>query len=425
MRIQVRHHGLTGFLLKIMVFSLIAGVLSGGGLPVAAQEDDQTGGAVGDPPRIPITARFGLPISADVVYTVQPRETLDQIAAAFDVQLACLRETNELRPADILAINQELVISVACPAYDGVLTVTYPRADAPGRTGEDGTYVVRPNDTLDTIAQALDISVDALQIANDIPDGRTLGIGAVLTIPEDAPVYGVFPALTDETLEDRLAAAGDDAETYVVQPNDTLDTIAQELNVSTVDLLQSNGLVNGRGLRIGFTLVIPADAAPYGEFPALTDEVNAETRARTERGELTGEEYIIQPNDTLDTIAQAFNVSVVAIRQANEIDSIAEVVPGRLLIIPADAPVYGTYPAVGEAAGDQVADGAVYIIQPGDTLDHIAAQFNVDTLCLLERNGVLQPRLIQPGEAVGIPSDCPPYTGFDVVATTAPATLDN
>ncbi|MBC8098754.1 MAG: LysM peptidoglycan-binding domain-containing protein, partial [Armatimonadetes bacterium] len=60
------------------------------------------------PTIVPIAVLYTLPLSANITYTVQPRDTLDQIAAAFDVRLACLRETNGLRPADILVFGQPL-----------------------------------------------------------------------------------------------------------------------------------------------------------------------------------------------------------------------------------------------------------------------------------------------------------------------------
>jgi len=113
-------------------------------------------------------------------------------------------------------------------------------------------------------------------------------------------------------------------------------------------------------------------------------------------------------------------VSVVAIRLANGIDSVNDVRPGRLIVIPDDAPTYGFFPPIGESAGDEIAAGTEYVIQPGDTIDHIAAQFNVDTLCVIERNQVRNVRLIQPGQTIGIPNDCPAYSGYDVVPDTPP-----
>lgn len=298
------------------------------------------------PDRVSIAEMYQLPLTADVEYLVQPRDTLEQIAAAFDVRLDCIRETNELKTYDILQIGQKLVISIDCPAYDGAGDVIAPRLDSPGRTGEDGSYVVRPSDTLDTIGQTL--------------------------------------------------------------------------NVSVIELLQANDLREGRSLKAGDVLVIPEDAAPYGEYPVITNELNETTMAMIDNGELKGEQYVIQPNDTLDVIAQEFNVSVVAIRVANNINAAGDIVPGQLIVIPEGAPEYTLFPSLEAPAGTKIADGTQVVIQPGDTLDHIAAQYNVDTLCLIEANDIRTVRLIQPGQLIGIPSGCPAYSGFDVVPATPP-----
>jgi LysM repeat protein len=375
--------------------------------------------------RVPFEALYTLPLTSDVRYIVQPRDTLDQVAAAFDVQLACLFETNDLTGREIIQPGLELIISVECPAYDGVLRVVNVRTDAPGRTGEDGTYAVRPNDTLDTIAQALNVSIVSLQEANDIEDPNRVFAGDILVIPEDAPPYGVFPSLADDTLEERQTRGGDGSTTYVVQPNDTIDTIGQALDVSVEQLLLVNEIENPQNLQPGYTLVIPADAVAYGVFPAIDSDLNEQTEQRLARGELSGEQYVVQPNDTLDTIAQAYGVSVVAIREANEIDSALDLRPGRVLVIPADAPPYGIFPSLGQPAGAQLAPGREYVIQPGDTLDHIAAQFDVDTMCLLERNGIDESRVkfIRAGQTVGIPADCPEYTGYDFVPSVPPTPI--
>ncbi len=457
---------------------------------------DTTGGATPVPTP---TQTIPLPITADFSYVVRPRDTLDGIAALFDVRLECLRETNTLARSAILQPGDVLLVSVTCPAYDGVQVVEFPRADSPGRTGEDGTYVVQPNDTLDTIAQELDISLEALQAANGIEDGRQLLAGDVLTIPEDAPAYGVVPAL--RTLAPaatsgsgaRSAATAARGGEYVVQPNDTLDTIAQELDVSVQALEVANGITDPRALLPGDVLRIPEDAPPYGVVPALRTLAPAATaRPNTgSSGDVRGGQYVVQPNDTLDTIGQAldvsveslrlanniqdprdllpgdvlnipedapaygvfpaittptgpgtgsmggeqyvvqrgdtldtialdYNVSVVALRVANDIDSAMDLMPGTALIIPADAPAYGAFPSLNEAAGAVIAAGDQYVLQPGDTLDQVGAQFNVDTLCLIRENQIENTRTIRAGQIIGIPVGCPAYVGFAAVATGAP-----
>lgn len=371
--------------------------------------------------------QFNLPITTDVNYIVEPRDTLDAIGAMFDVRVACIREVNDLVPTDIIRPGDVLIISIECPAYDWGAPVAFPRLDSPGRTGTDGSYAVRPNDTLDTIGQALNVSVISLMDANGITEPRELAIGTILQIPADAPAYGVFPARqlagaqgsiatptgpVVTSLDEINAAEGGN---YVVQPGDTLDVIGQTLNVSVVAIQVENNVGYGRELTAGQVLVIPADAPAYGLFPALDTE-GLDSPANLPEGE----RYVVQPNDTLDTIGQQFNVSVVALRVANNINAAGDINPGRTIVIPEDAPVYGTFPSLDEPAGAVLAGGEVYIIQPGDTLDGIAASFDKDTLCIIEANEITNVRLIRAGQTIGIPPQCPAYVGYNTVPAATP-----
>lgn len=396
-----------------------------------------------DTPTQPATApggTFDLPITRDVIYVVQPRENLDGIGAFFDVSVQCLRDRNNLTRTSIIRAGDELLVSADCPPYDGVSFVAVRREAA--RRITDGRYFVMPGDTLDTIGRRFDISAEALRDFNNIDNSRSLRSGDVLLIPDDAPPYGTIPArrVVAEVMgvgtPDAAAPAGTlraqaaRGEQYIVQPGDTLDVIAQSFDVSLVSLQVANGIGGMRRFVLlpGDVLIIPADAPPYGVFPALT--TTAEQTATTAGGiggiarslrtqTADGERYVIQPGDTLDVIGQRFNVSVEALRLANDIRSARQVAPGLEIVIPADAPPYGVFPALDQPAGALVAPGTLYVIQPGDTVDGIGARFNRDTRCILEANQVRNPRAIRAGQTLGIPNDCPPYTGFDVVPASA------
>ena len=61
-------------------------------------------------------------------YTVQPRDTLDQIAAFYDVQTACLAQSNNLAKPSELKVGDVINIDLSCPRYDGFDVVINPRA---------------------------------------------------------------------------------------------------------------------------------------------------------------------------------------------------------------------------------------------------------------------------------------------------------
>jgi LysM repeat protein len=130
--------------------------------------------------------------------------------------------------------------------------------------------------------------------------------------------------------------------------------------------------------------------------------------------------YTIERGDTLDTIAQRYNISLDALLAANGLDIGQTIYPGDMLFIPSDAPVYGVAlldEASGGGGGD---DGTVFLVQRGDTLDLIAAWYDVDLACLIEFNNITAPPLLQAGQVVVIPFNCPPYAGL---STAVPGSL--
>lgn len=205
-------------------------------------------------------------VAADVIYIVVERDNLDRIGAFFDVRVGCIRETNNFRPGHILQPGDEVLISASCPAYDGADLVVNRRENAPGRDGSDGTYVVRPQDTLDQIGQRLNVSVQALKQANDIVFGRTLRAGQVIVIPDDAPPYGVFPPRETTGRAETAQVAG---QTHVVQPQETLDGIGALYNKSHYCIIEANQITNTRLIIPGTSLVIPADCGPYTGFDVV------------------------------------------------------------------------------------------------------------------------------------------------------------
>lgn len=205
-------------------------------------------------------------VAADVIYIVVERDNLDRIGAYFDVRVGCIRETNQFRAGHILHPGDEILISASCPAYDGADVVINRRENAPGRDGSDGTYVVRPNDTLDQIGQRLNISVEALKQSNDIRFGRSLRAGQVIVIPPNAPAYGIFPARETENRTETIPTG---AQIHVVQPQQTLDGIGALYNKNHYCIIEANQITNTRLVIPGTSLIIPADCGPYTGFDAI------------------------------------------------------------------------------------------------------------------------------------------------------------
>ncbi|MCC6896101.1 MAG: LysM peptidoglycan-binding domain-containing protein [Anaerolineae bacterium] len=230
-----------------------------------------------------VTAAF----AQDENYTVTTGDSLDKIGAIYDVQVACLAETNNIATGALLEPGQVVAISFDCPLYDGVDFVTTPRevntnvTEGLGQGGGGGaadvTYQVQRRDTLDTIGQTLNVSVVAIQVANELKAGAILQPGQQLIIPADAPAYGQFPALTTpddpDSDESALGQGGGGATdlsggdtTYVVQQNDTLDTIGALFDVQTACLASENNLADPAKIYPGQSIAVKVSCPRYDGF---------------------------------------------------------------------------------------------------------------------------------------------------------------
>ncbi len=241
----------------------------------------------------------------------------------------------------------------------GLMLVLAMTAGAQDDSGDDAggetrptSYTIQRGDTLDTIGQRYDVSVVAMQQANDLRPSAILRPGDTIVIPRDAPPYGTYPAIPERGVASE-SGGGAGGEIYVVQPRDTLDTIGQRLDVSSVSIQVANNITNSRALLPGMTLVIPADAPPYGVYPALSTN----------------------PGDSVASLGQG-----------------------------------------GGATGGPIdIEGDFYVIQPNDTLDRVAALHNVQMRCLADFNGIGNPRYVYPGDVIRIDRSCPAYDGYDFV----------
>lgn len=218
-------------------------------------------------------------LEGQVVHTVREGETIDLIAAFYDVSVSCLTDLNGLFANAPLNPGDTLLVSDICPRYDGELPVTNPRG-AP------------------VVTQEVPIPIEATPM----------------------------PAPTQEIVVTAQASA---AQTYTVVRGDSLNLIAQRLNISAEAIRLANLLPPGARLSPGMELIIPLDAPAYGQYPALESVAQG-----------AGLSYVIQPGDALDLIAAFFNIELACLAERNEIDNPQRIFPGQSLLLPYDCPPY-------------------------------------------------------------------------------------
>jgi len=114
-------------------------------------------------------------------YTVRPGDTLTGIATRFRTTIGALARANGLDPSGVLLSGIRLRL---------------PR----GSVGVDGTYTVRPGDTLSGIAARFGTSVDAIASANGLDPAGVLLSGAHLRIPSGFGTSDAAAAATTATV---------------------------------------------------------------------------------------------------------------------------------------------------------------------------------------------------------------------------------
>ncbi len=111
-------------------------------------------------------------------YEVQPGDTLVDIAEKFGVDLITLMLLNGLNNDTVLTPGQEILIPL--PDMEPPTPTPLPTNLRPGDIIE---YFVLPGDTLQTIAQRFNTTVEAILEANDMEIDDILYVGDIILVP--------------------------------------------------------------------------------------------------------------------------------------------------------------------------------------------------------------------------------------------------
>lgn len=171
-------------------------------------------------------------VTQGITYIVRWGDTLYSIAVRHGTTVDAIKAVNGLT-SDFIIVGQELIIPVDAAVPPGTV---------PPSTGGPTIHIVQPGENLFRIALRYGTTVDAIAKANNIVNPWFIYVGQELKIPTGG---GGMPP------------PGPGGKTYVVQPGDTLYSIAVRHNTTVQALVVANNLSNPNLIYVGQTLKVP------------------------------------------------------------------------------------------------------------------------------------------------------------------------
>lgn len=171
-------------------------------------------------------------------------------------------------------------------------------------------YVMRPGDTLWSVASRHGVSVNALRSVNHLSETSELGLGETLIIPDGdvaSPLVSRQPT--------RI---------HIVRSGDTFTKIARDYGISTDALARANPSAYADRLLIGERLSIPG-----GNGGGTISSPQTVTTITT-----TKATHIVKKGEHLGSIAKKYGVSTATLAKANRLKNANVVVIGQRLSIP-------------------------------------------------------------------------------------------
>ena len=203
-------------------------------------------------------------------------------------------------------------------------------------------YVVKPGDTLRSIAAAHGTTMSAIVRANNMTNPDVIYPGQRLTIPVSAgntpapggntPAQGdsapVPTAVPTSAASPSTGGSTAGASVYhTVRLGDTLEKVARAYGATAAAIIAANGITNPDLIWVGQKLHIP------GASQSGTPAAQPTAKPKPQPAPVSPTIHVVQPGDTLGQIARRYGTTVAAIIAANDLPSADVLSVGQRLII--------------------------------------------------------------------------------------------
>jgi len=243
----------------------------------------------------------------EIQYTVQPGDTIQFIANTYDVTVDDILVRNGIIDPNRITRGQVIIVPLV-PFQQPTL------------------HIVQPGENLTDIATRYDTTVETLQQDNDIVVASSLEVGTEITLPAASGVGGALNV----------------SQTYMIDRGDTLRTIGERFGVSWQTLATVNNIPNPNMISAGMVITIPpagtvatTTVTNFGTGgPVIAQPVTPIQPIVAQPIVPTYPTYTVRAGDTMFAIANAYDMNVYAIAQANGILNLNSIFTGQILNIP-------------------------------------------------------------------------------------------
>ena len=255
-----------------------------------------------------------------------------------------------------------------------------------GATSANAYYTVKAGDTLYGISRKFGMSLSQLVSVNGISASSLIVPGQTLRV-----AGGTTTSIVVKTNTTSSRTSGGN---YLVQPGDTLYSIARRSGMSLSSLLTINGLSQS-------SVIYPGQSLTISQTNSRVATNSSYTAKPLASGVSTSGTYTVQAGDTLYSIARRSGMSLNILLSINGLSQSSVIRPGQTLSVSGNASQTTATQASYQSAGTTSGNGT-YTVKAGDTLYRIAYNHGISLTTLLSINGLSETSTIRPGQQLAV-----------------------
>ena len=312
-----------------------------------------------------------------ITHKVTKGDTLWSISKQYNTSLKPILALNNIKDKDILSIGQIIkILKDNLPAADYTM------------------YIVKKGETLWSIAQEYNLSVNLILATNNIANPELISIGQEMKIPSHKNAVAETKIVNQAVIEknnnvNNNISQPENAEpiVYTVKAGDNLWNISRKYGVSVEVIIDVNNFRDKDFLSLGQKLEIPA--------------IGGGVSNSNQKQEPTIITYTVVKGDTLWSISQRYDVKMISIISVNNLKEISRLSIGQKLKLPI------TNMDIAKAEGysqEAAAEEIIYYVKKGESLWSISRNYNVKLESIIAANSISDASKISAGQQLRIPN---------------------